>query len=271
MLGKKVKAFYVIDGAIYIYISKNMPTSEVFGELKELGNLFVQNPKVRLVIEGHDENDIGLVLEKLSTELKLKVKISDYKTNFFGLNKQEVSRLSQAYFSQQLQISNFKDSFSFKEVDKNNSQELNIVENFIQNSFGVDFVAEGDRFLAVPSISKMQRISSNFSKGIGEVNSKMFLIKTKTQELVGCYALVNVDNDIQLESVCGLSTLENIYQGKKLPVLMGSVLEVLNTHQAYEDFESFSFTNSKEKVSTLYKSLNFKINKNRFGFMVEHI
>jgi hypothetical protein len=267
-MNSKIEILKVPDSAIFVVIKESLTKIDMKSFLEE-NQQILEFPKLRFVFDIPEQKLDLIESIKLFCDLKqIKFKILDYNTNFFIATKADSQRLVEQ--NPTLNWTNYKSNFYYKIVSKEDLEVQKILKNFMLNSFGVDFVYENGRVLPKKNDQKQEKIENNFAKALANPNLEMVLVSKNNSDLVGCYALISLNKDLQLYSVAGMSTLKMCVE-KKLPILMSSLLSIFNNSKKYEHFEKLTLSNSKQKVSEIYKNLGLAKNNDRKGLILEII
>jgi hypothetical protein len=265
-MNSKIEVLKVPDSAVFVVIKENVTKSDLKYFLEE-NQQILEFPKLRFVFDIPEIKPILVQTLKLFCDSKqIKSKILDYNTNFFVATKVDSKRLTEQ--NPTINWLNYKSNFSYKIVSKEDLKAQEILKNFMLNSFGVDFVYENDKVLPKKNDQKQQKITNNFAEAFGNPSLEMILVSKNNSDLVGCYALAGLNKDLQLYSVAGMSSLKMCVE-KKLPILMSSLLSIFNNSKKYEHFEKLTLSNSKQKVSEIYKNLGLAKNYDRKGLILE--
>jgi len=257
----QIHDFLVPDGSYYIAINEQTPDENLASDLQNFAPTILQTSKTRLVWDSKQQS--SQIFEFADTLLPL-AKHKSYETNFFEVPKNTVKTIVSN--SDILNISKYSSEFVVK---KAGFEEIEIIKDFMFESFGVKFKLENEKSVTIADESKRKRIAANLEKSLAEPNLKCYLIYDPSNTPCGCFAFYNMGQDVQLHSVAGLSSYPKIEGVKKLQLIMSATLSVFDNDENYSQATKLTFSNSKEKVSAMYRDLGFKNSLTRKGIIIE--
>lgn len=265
---KHIKSFIVPDGSHYLAICKDVSKKTIFNEIQNFKLGFLNNPKTRITWDNSTlTGEILNALEKLTSDSNYQWKIKKYQTNFFKTLISELQETIQTY--PEINWQNYQDNFFWRKLDNQNSDDIGLLRSFMLNSFGVDFKINSEgKIEPIANLSKQEKINNNLPKAYLNQDNQIYFIFDKNNLPAGCFTLIDICGDVQLNSVAGISGLESP-KVRKLPLLLAAVFNILELDTQFRNAQKLTFSNSKEKVSQIYKSLGIKKNLQRQGFFVE--
>ena len=237
----------------FLTIPTNLDSSSLveFIERQEFEN------KTKIIFDNYDSKFVEQNV--LSSNQNLIVK--PYNSNFFIFDRGH----AQDFLNNELLA-----DFNITEINFEDKENIGIVKNLLKSSFAVKISKdENGKTIFEERREKAEEILANFDLSFTRDGLKTFLVKSKLGEIVGCYSLIKVGEEVQLSGVAGRTTLPNSYQGKKLIILcQAMVSSFLNT----KDFDNSTFltlSNSKEPVAKMYADLGIPKNITRKGLLVQ--
>jgi hypothetical protein len=265
---KHIKSFIVPDGSHYLAICSHTSKKDIFNEIPNFREDFLNSPKTRITWDDPTlADDILNTLEKLTADFDYPRHIKKYQTNFF---KTEISELRETIQNHpQISWQNYETEFFWRKFDAQNPDDIWLLRDFMLNSFGVDFKTNQEGMVeAAPNETKRDKIIKNLSNAYLNTENQIYFVFDKNNLPAGCFTLIDVCGDIQLNSVAGISGLPSP-KVRKLPLILAAVFNVLELDAQFKNAQKLTFSNSKDKVSQIYTSLGIKRNLQRQGFFVE--
>ena len=228
-----------------------------------LKSKFEPSQKYRLLVDNFIDTDIA---EWVVANFP-KVAVQPYTTTFYRFLRET----SQSFLTKfpVLDASLLATDFDCIRIDEKDLESKNIIQNLIENSFGVSFKAteNGTKEISANE-SKIQKLQSKFDTLWNQPKNHKYLVKTKTGEIVGTFTLTKVEFEVQLSAVAGRSNLQNTFTGKKLPILCAFVVQQFLQEKDFAKCDILTFSNSKEPVAQMYSSLGFEENPERCGVIL---
>jgi len=263
----------------YLSLPTDLDSEKLTQTIWNLQELLENGKKVRILWDEKCENSsnfepnfepiIKNTLEKLKAKKLPNLSVKDYKTIFYLVKKEEITKQIEEYSVVNWQ--NYKD-FEYQKIPPN-SPEIRVVENFFLNSNGSDFVQINGKTEVRPNSEIQKEILKQLPTAFQSETNSIFLVSKKSKnslEYVGAFSLLQVNlNEIQLHYTSGKSTLDNIYTGKKMPILMAAMLDLFQ-NPIYKDTQILTFSNKDPVVSKIYQSLGFKVFANRKCIIVKN-
>jgi hypothetical protein len=251
--------FTDLAGSQFLTIPSNLNKSEVLDIITKYKIIF-QN-KIKVIFDNSDPILIADSFMDPKNNLSYDASISPYNSNFFILDKMQ----STIWLDKNPFI-----GFKIKQILFENKEEVELIKNLIINSFAIKItkgaqlqtIIEGDEIRAKSILAK-------FDQSFLQPSLKTFLVKSDLDEIVGCYSLIKIGNEVQLSGVAGRTALENSYKGKKLVVLCQAMISSFLTESEFGDVNYLTLSNSKKPVAQMYRDLDIPENHSRKGLLVE--
>lgn len=256
-----IQDFLVPDGSYYIAINDANEDSTLESDLQNFAPTILQTSKTRMV---WDNKQFDSSITNFADTLLPLATHKTYATNFFEIPRNSVKNLLET--SQLLDLQKYSIKFNIKEAGLD---QIEIIRDFMFESFGVKFKIENDKSITLADESKRKRISKSLELALSNPVLKGYLIYDQNDVPCGFFALANLGSDIQLHSVAGLSSYPKLEGVKKLQLIMAATLEVFSSDPNYNQAVKLTFSNSKEKVSQMYRDLGFKNSPTRKGLIIE--
>lgn len=256
----QIQPFLVPDGSYYVAINNAISKEDLEQDLNQLTTTILDTEKTRMT---WDNLDFDLVVNNYADTL-VNASYKPYATNFFEVQKSSLINLTQK--NSILDINKYETKFSIKNVGQS---EIEIIQDFMFASFGVDFKVEEGKTVTTANSSKQARITSNLAKSLQNPDLKGYLVLDDKATPCGFFALINLGGDLELHSVAGLSSYPALVGVKKLQLIMSAVLDVFKNNPEYKDCTQLTFSNSKDKVAQMYKDLGFQLSPTRKGIIIE--
>lgn len=256
-----IQDFLVPDGSYYIAINEDNSSSTLESALQDFAPAILETSKTRMV---WDNKQFNTAITNFADTLLPIASHKPYATNFFEVPRNSLTELIN--HNEILNLNKYPQKFSVKETT---SQDFETIKDFMFSSFGVKFKVIDEKTVSFADESKRKRILENLEKSLSSPILKAYLILDETNTPCGFFSLANLGQDLQLHSVAGLSSFPPIPGLKKLQLIMAAVLHTFDNHANYKDCIKLTFSNSKEKVSQMYKDLGFKLSQTRNGIITE--
>ena len=253
----------------YLSLPSNLDSQSLVQIIWNLKDLLQNNKKIRILWDTSTEFEpiIKKTLEKLKDEKLPNLNIQDYKTVFYSLKRENLVKHLEEYSSVNWQ--NYSE-FDYQKAAPN-SKHIDILENFFLTSNGSDFVQLNGKTEIRPNLEMQKEILKQLPIALQSPTNSMFLVQKNLQQYVGAFSLLQVNSEeIQLHYTSGKSTLENIYSGKKMPILMAAMLDLFQNSPIYKNIQILTFSNKDPMVSKLYQSLGFEILATRKCLIVKN-
>jgi hypothetical protein len=231
---------------------------ELFTELK-----LAKYNKIKIIFDNYDPEFISNLISNFANNSNLSISISQYNSNFFVFNREESITWLDNYSIASLVVEHIKLS-DFENIE--------IVKNLLVNSFAIKITKDNEsKTVFEDDILRSDSILGKFEKSFSQDGLNTFLVKSEQGDIVGCYSLIKIGNEVQLSGVAGRTSLKNSYKGKKLIMLCQSMIHSFLNSEDFSDVKYLTLSNSKKPVAQMYSELNIPKNNNRKGLLVEFI
>ncbi len=202
-------------------------------------------------------------IEQTILTLNPKLNVKPYNSNFFILDR----RQAKEFLNQEL-----LEGFTVFEIDEKDKENLEIIKNLLTSSFAVKiYKDENGKTIFEEKPERAEEVLINFENNYKQTGLKTFLVKSKLGEIVGCFSLIRIANEVQLSGVAGRTTLPNSYTGKKLVILCQAMISSFLKSTDFEDVQFLTLSNSKTPVAQIYAELGIPKNTTRKGLLVKPI
>lgn len=251
--------FTDLAGSNFLTITSDLDQNsilELFSELR-LANY----KKIKVIFDDYDPEFISNLLSNFANENDVQVSISPYNSNFFVFNREE---------SKTWLANNSSAGLAVEHIKLSGFENIEIIKNLLVNSFAIKITKDDEsKTVFEDDILRSESILSEFEKSFSQEGLKTFLVKSEQGEIVGCYSLIKIGNEVQLSGVAGRTSLENSYKGKKLVILCQAMISSFLTHKDFNDVKYLTLSNSKKPVAQMYSDLNIPKNIIRKGLLVQ--
>jgi hypothetical protein len=256
-----VQQFTDLAGSHFLTIPKNASEELIIESLSYLR--LTKTSKIKVIFDTYDLSFIYGLLVEFANNSNFKINIEPYNSNFFVFNREQ----ARIWLD-----NNPLQNFVTKQILCQDSDNIEVVKNLQVNSFaikitkGVDAktVIEDDEIRAKAILDKFE--GSYTQKGL-----KTYLVKSKLNEIVGCFSLIKTGNEVQLSGVAGRTNLNNSFKGKKLIILCHEMLCCFLSEQEFKDTDYLTLSNSKLPIAQMYLDLNIPKNESRKGLLFQSV
>lgn len=256
-----LKDFIVPDGSYYVAASKVISELNLNEGLQKLTSVIKKTSKTRVI---WDNPNLDTTFTNYANSLLPSVTHKAYETNFFEIKRTQVQSLTTE--NSLLDLNQYSQKFGIKETT---ITDIDIIKDFMFSSFGVKFKLENEKTITLADDSKRTRIMEGLSLSLQNPLVKGYLIHTEDCVPCGFFALANLGDDVELHSVAGLSSYPPVAGVRKLQLIMAATLQIFEKDSDYTDCLTLTFSNSKEKVTQMYKDLGFLLSNTRKGLIFE--
>lgn len=234
----------------------------------------------------NDQNLTKNLENKEKSEFSFEFNI--YQTNFFQLETAQItSKIEQ---NPTLNWQTLKQNgFQYCQIFPNDEhdQDFQTAMNFFLTSFGSDFVRDLDgKLTLIPDKKAKNEIEKLVLKALKNPANKIFLVKKNQSkqlsntnlksnefgnksEVVGAFSFLEIGNEVQLHYTAGKTTIKNNFEGKKLPILTATMLDILTNYPNYKQTKKLTFSNKDQIVSKAYESVGFELLATRKCLLVK--
>jgi hypothetical protein len=253
--------FITPEGSSYI-LFPNGYKGEFLNDITYFKNILLEKQKLRILFDDDDfHNSILNSLEALSLDLNTGVASKDYQTNFFKTSTEQIIDFNNGDQS----WDKYKNEFSFNLIQKEGLEGISILKDFMLCSFGSDLILQDGQKVLIPISQKQSKIIKGLEVSFLDKKVESYVITDHNKIPVVCFSLVNLENEIQLQSVAGRSNFKTQTKPEKIPLVMSAVYNIICQ---LDTPKPLTFTSSKAKVVDMYLKLGCKKSSNRKGFAV---
>jgi hypothetical protein len=251
--------FTDLAGSNFLNIPADLTQQEILTFLNDSKVFF--GSSVKVIFDNYDSELISQALYSFADESDLNVSVLPYNSNFFVFDRGEcVSFLNGVSMA----------DFEIIEANFGDKSNLEIIKNLLVNSFAVKVNKdELGKTVFEDRPLRAKEILDNFDSTFLQSGLKTFLVKTKTNEIVGCYSLIQIGGEVQLSGVAGRTTLPSSFQGKKLSILCKAIVTSFLNQKNFESADFLTLSNSKAPVAQMYSDLGIPKNVIRKGLLVQ--
>jgi hypothetical protein len=256
-----IQLFTDLAGSQFLTIPAGLDALTILNLISEYKSTF-QN-KVKVIFDNYDPIFISNLFADFAKDSNFNIEVNPYNSNFFVFDKNQ-SKIWLDY--------NPLQGFVTEEILYDDMQNIEIIKNLLVNSFAVKMTKDADSKTVVENDSIRSRaILDKFDISYNQQVLKTFLVKSESDEIVGCYSMIKVGNEVQLSSVAGRANMPNSFKGKKLVVLCQAMISSFLAEPEFSDTEYLTLSNSKKPVAQMYSDLNILKNNSRKGLLVQMV